>query len=154
MRARPLVWVLTTSSQSTAVLLEAWMLFWPRAMLTAGIMRETSPARWPALCGSAAAPPGTHSNSDNRNADRRTRGEFVFIAFSSKGFRFYLLLLSEPRGTVKLNSRPRFASANRPAAKRPRGPRSGRSIRHGYLVRNPARKGSCERRLAGRKSQA
>src|SRR5215470_16540161 len=121
MRARPLVWVLTTSSQSTAVLLEAWMLFWPRAMLTAGIMRETSPARWPALCGSAAAPPGEHSNSDNRNADRRTRGEFVFIAFSSKGFPFYLLLLSEPRGTVKLNSRPRFASANRPAAKRPRG---------------------------------
>src|SRR5262245_9813347 len=78
-RALPFVWVLTTSIQSTAVLFEALMFLWPRAMLTAGIMRETSPARCPAVCGEASAPPGRQSSRAKKSAEGQARGDVVFI---------------------------------------------------------------------------
>jgi hypothetical protein len=53
MRARALACVFTKSCQSTSVFAAAVSIFEPRAILTAGITRETSPARCPAACGAA-----------------------------------------------------------------------------------------------------
>jgi len=88
MRARALAWVFTTSSQSTTVLAAALTFFAPRAMLTAGITRETSPARCPAPCGSARMSAGIASSEDSRAASRQTHGDFVFMGTLLKAFWF------------------------------------------------------------------
>src|SRR5260370_9658680 len=56
------------------------MDFDPRSMLTAGIRRETSPARCPAPCGAAKASAGIASRSESETARPRAQGDFVFIS--------------------------------------------------------------------------
>src|SRR6266850_6193356 len=79
MRARAFTWVLTRSCQFTTDFGEAVMDFGPRAMLTAGIRRETSPARWPAPCGAAKVSAGIASRNESETARPRAWGDFVFI---------------------------------------------------------------------------
>src|ERR1700674_2414320 len=78
-RARPLTWVFTKSCQFTTDFGEAVMDFDPRAMLTAGIRRETSPARCPAPCGAAKVSAGMASRSASETDRPRAQGHFVFI---------------------------------------------------------------------------
>src|SRR5208337_2340024 len=77
--ARALACVLTTSCQTTTVLVKALMDLEPRAMLTAGITREISPARWSAGAGVAPRSPGTAIAYDIRHAKATRNGDFVFI---------------------------------------------------------------------------
>src|SRR5450759_444197 len=79
MRARPLTWVLTRSCQSTTDLAEAVKVFEPRAMLTAGITRATSPARELEDCGAASTSPGTAIQNEISSAKTNADGELVFI---------------------------------------------------------------------------
>src|SRR5260370_6152647 len=79
MRARAFTWVFTRSCQSTGVFAEALMVFPVRAMLTAGITRETSPARCPAACGAAHTSAGIDMRSDKSKASPKAYGDFVFI---------------------------------------------------------------------------
>src|SRR5215475_15506246 len=137
MRARPSVWVFTTSSQSTAVLVEALMFFCPRAMLTAGIMRETSPARWPAACGSAAA--GKHSRNDIRNADPQAHGDFVFIADLLREFFFLPTLVTGAARHCQFEFPPGFRVCQPGCAARRTSPRAQVAI-----LRKTGPKGSCE----------
>src|SRR5882762_2394236 len=79
MRARAFTCVFTRSCQSMAVFAAALMVFPPRAMLTAGITRETSPARCPAACGAAQTSPGVAIRNESNNASPKVYGDFVFI---------------------------------------------------------------------------
>src|ERR1700674_2795818 len=78
-RARAFAWVFTRSCQSTAVFADAVMVFGPRAMLTAGITRETSPARCPADWGAAQMSAGIAIRFESNTARPRADGDFVFI---------------------------------------------------------------------------
>src|SRR5271169_767533 len=104
MRARAFTWVFTRSCQSTAVFAEAVMVFPLRAMLTAGITRETSPARCPAVCGAAQMSAGIAIRSESITASPKADGDFVFIEGSpgrtSCIYRSYCraLRLSTPNG--------------------------------------------------------
>jgi hypothetical protein len=51
----------------------------PRAMLTAGITREISPARWSAGAGVAQRSPGTAIAYDIMQTRAMKNGDFVFI---------------------------------------------------------------------------
>src|SRR4029077_3236521 len=79
MRARAFTCVFTRSCQSTAVFAEAVMVFPLRAMLTAGITRETSPARCPAAWGAAQTFAGIAIRIESRSASPQAYGDFVFI---------------------------------------------------------------------------
>src|ERR1700687_4967408 len=85
MRARAFTCVFTRSSQSTAVFVEAVMVFPLRAMFTAGITRETSPARCPAAWGEAQTSAGTEIKNESHKASPKACGDFVFIE-DSPGF--------------------------------------------------------------------
>src|SRR2546421_12289573 len=78
-RARALACVFTSSCQSTAVFAEAVMVFPLRAMFTAGITRETSPARCPAAWGAAQTSAGIAMKNDSDRASPKAYGDFVFI---------------------------------------------------------------------------
>src|SRR6266550_7335650 len=77
--ARALACVFTRSCQSTAVFAEAVMVFPLRAMFTAGITRETSPARCPAAWGAAQTSAGIAMRNDSNRASPKAYGDFVFI---------------------------------------------------------------------------
>src|ERR1700730_12846183 len=79
MRARPLTCVFTRSCQLTTDLVEAVMVFEPRAMLTAGITRATSPARLPMACGTASISAGNTMHTQSNIARARAWGDFVFM---------------------------------------------------------------------------
>src|SRR5712692_5017750 len=79
MRARAFTWVFTRSCQSTAVFADAVMVFPPRAMFTAGITRETSPARSPAAWGAAQTSAGMEIRNESSKASPKACGDFVFI---------------------------------------------------------------------------
>ena len=79
MRARAFAWVFTRSCQSTAVFAEAVMVFPLRAMFTAGITRETSPARCPPAWGAAQTSAGIAMRNDSNRASPKAYGDFVFI---------------------------------------------------------------------------
>src|SRR4029077_8533889 len=83
-RARAFTWVFTRSCQSTAVLADAAMVFPLRAILTAGITRETSPARCPAACGPAQTSAGIEMRRDSDKASPKAYGDFVFIKDSPR----------------------------------------------------------------------
>src|SRR5216684_1423014 len=85
MRARAFIWVFTRSCQSTAVFADAVMVFPLRAMLTAGITRETSPARCPAAWGAAQTSAGIAIRNESNKARPKAYGDFVFIE-DSPGF--------------------------------------------------------------------
>src|SRR2546421_6665350 len=78
-RARALACVFTRSCQSTAVFAEAVMVFPLRAMFTAGITRETSPARCPADWGAAQMSAGIEIRNDSNRVGAKAYGDFVFI---------------------------------------------------------------------------
>src|SRR5438445_6322464 len=78
-RARALACVFTTSNQSTTVFADAEIVFAPRAILTAGITRETSPALWPGVSGAARVSLGMHSSADKLNAKTQACGDFIFF---------------------------------------------------------------------------
>src|SRR5260221_6117015 len=78
-RARAFTWVFTRSCQSTVVFADAVMVFPLRAMLTAGIMRETSPARWLAAWGAAQTSAGIEIRSESDRASPKAYADFVFI---------------------------------------------------------------------------
>src|SRR2546422_2208876 len=78
-RARASTWVFTRSCQSTAVFADAVMVFPLRAMLTAGITRETSPARCPAAWGAAQTSAGIAISNESSSASPKAYGDFVFI---------------------------------------------------------------------------
>src|SRR5580692_6617923 len=82
MRARAFTCVLTRSCQSTTDFVEAVMVFEPRAMLTAGITRETSPARCPAAWGAAQVSAGIVMRNESSKATPKAKGDFVFIGDS------------------------------------------------------------------------
>jgi len=70
--------------QSTTVFADAEILFPPRAILTAGITRETSPARC-GVSGDAIISFGLHSSADRQNANTQACGDcIVFIEDSPK----------------------------------------------------------------------
>ena len=79
MRARPFTWVFTRSSQFTADFAEAVTVFDPRAILTAGITRATSPARVLELCGAALTFAGMAMHNDSKDAKAKAHGDLVFI---------------------------------------------------------------------------
>src|SRR6266436_3006533 len=79
MRARAFTCVFTRSCQSTGVFAEALMVFPLRAMLTAGITRETSPARCPAAWGAAHTSAGIDIKNEINRASPKAYGDFVFI---------------------------------------------------------------------------
>src|SRR5258708_22440807 len=85
MRARAFAWVFTRSCQSTGVFAEAAIVFPLRAMLTAGITRETSPARCPAAWGAAQLSAGIAIRIESNSASPKADGDFVFIK-DSPGF--------------------------------------------------------------------
>jgi hypothetical protein len=60
------------------------MLFAPRAMLTAGITRETSPARC-GVSGEAKISFGLHSSADKQNAITQACGDFIVFIADSPG---------------------------------------------------------------------
>src|SRR5690349_13145308 len=91
MRARAFAWVFTRSCQSTAVFAEAGMVFPLRAMLTAGITRETSPARCPAACGAAQTSAGIEMRKESSSASPKAYGDFIFIKDSPHSYGVYLL---------------------------------------------------------------
>src|SRR5712664_2171922 len=74
MRARAFTWVFTRSCQSTAVFADAVMDFPLRAMFTAGITRDTSPARGPADWGAPKHRPGSELQTEGKTATRRHTG--------------------------------------------------------------------------------
>src|SRR5260370_14912088 len=78
-RARAFTWVFTRSCQSTAVFGDAVMVFPLRAMLTAGITRETSPARCPAAWGAAQTSVGIAIRIERNSASPKAYEDFVFI---------------------------------------------------------------------------
>src|SRR5260370_33101934 len=79
MRARVFIWVFPRSCQSTAVFADAVVVFPPRAMLTAGITRETSPARAPAACGAAQMSPGIEIRNESSKVSPKAYGDFDVI---------------------------------------------------------------------------
>src|SRR5476649_1151520 len=79
MRARPLTWVFTRSCQSTCDLVEAVMVFEPRAMLTAGMTRATSPARVLADCGAAKMSVGTEMHNQSSSVRTKKCGYRDFV---------------------------------------------------------------------------
>src|SRR6266852_8008584 len=79
MRARAFTWVFTRSCQSTGVFADAVMVFPLRAMFTAGITRETSPARCPADWGAAQTSAGIEIRNDSNRASPKAYGDVVFI---------------------------------------------------------------------------
>src|SRR6267378_4751618 len=79
MRARSFTCVFTRSCQSMAVFADAVMVFPLRAMLTAGITRETSPARCPAAWGAAETSAGVAIRIESNSASPKAHGDFVFI---------------------------------------------------------------------------
>src|SRR5262249_52296068 len=79
MRARPLTCVFTRSFQFTADFGDAVMFLEPRAMLTAGMTRETSPARSVPLWGSAETTGDVIRQTDTSMARPQTCEDFVFI---------------------------------------------------------------------------
>src|SRR3982074_1496892 len=78
-RARAFAWVFTRSCQSTAVFADAVMVLPLRAILTAGIPRETAPARCPAACGAAQTSAGIETRKDSKKASPKAYGDFIFI---------------------------------------------------------------------------
>src|SRR5438445_710877 len=97
MRARAFTCVLTRSCQFTIVFAAAGIVFPLRAMFTAGIMRETSPARCPAPCGSAQLSVGRMINQERSTAKPRAHGDF-FVILDSPESTAYLSLLLEGAG--------------------------------------------------------
>jgi hypothetical protein len=87
------------------------MVFCPRAMFTVGITRETSPALWPAACGSAKTSAGTQINADTASAIAQAYGDFGFMATLLGDHSSFCTLLLEQFRTVNLKSGWRFASA-------------------------------------------
>src|SRR6266481_5576942 len=79
MRARAFTCVFTRSCQSTAVFAEAVMVFPLRAMFTAGITRETSPARCPVAWGAAQTSAGIEIRNESHKASPKAYEDFVFI---------------------------------------------------------------------------
>src|SRR6266403_1896279 len=87
-RARPLIWVLTRSSQSTTDLADAVTVFKPRAMLTSGITRVTSPAREPA-CGAPTITAGAAMHTERSNVGARAYGNFIGATWANDEIRCY-----------------------------------------------------------------
>src|SRR5215469_7955135 len=83
-RARAFTSVFTRSCQFTAVFAAAGIVFPLRAMFTAGITRETSPARCPPACGSAQVLEGIEIKHESNTATPRTHGDFFVILDSPK----------------------------------------------------------------------
>jgi hypothetical protein len=101
MRARALACVFTTSCQSTAVFAEAVIVFPARAILTAGITRETSPACCTGVSGAATTSPGMLNIVDKRNARPQAYGDFMFLIGDSPEFKlFYLCYWSVRRVSI------------------------------------------------------
>src|SRR2546429_5212548 len=69
MRARALTWVFTRSCQFTTVLAAAGMVLPLRARFTAGITRETSPARGPVPAGAAELSQGIATSQESRSEE-------------------------------------------------------------------------------------
>src|SRR5882762_4338931 len=119
MRARAFTWVFTRSSQSTAVFADAAMVFPLRAMFTAGITRETSPARCPADWGVAQMSAGIEIRNDSNAASPKAYGDFVFIEdspdFKACIYRSYWRArdLSTPNGEPFAHSLHAFVSTPR-----------------------------------------
>src|SRR5256885_2245274 len=79
MRARAFAWVFSISFQFTTDFGEAVIFCEPRAMLTAGITREISPARCAPPWGSAHTLAGSARQHETSAARPETYGDFVFI---------------------------------------------------------------------------
>src|SRR5437773_1593050 len=75
MRARAFTWVLTRSSQSTEVFADAVMVFPLRAIFTAGITRETSPARCTADWGAAQTSIGIAISNESSKASPKANAD-------------------------------------------------------------------------------
>src|SRR5450755_2322638 len=86
MRARPLTWVLTRSCQSTTDLVEAVMVFEPRAMLTAGMTRATSPARVLADCGAAKMSVGMAMHRERSSVRTKNCEDRDFVGMKGRSF--------------------------------------------------------------------
>src|SRR4029077_17903983 len=97
MRARAFTCVFTRSCQSTAVFAEAAMVFPLRAMLTAGITRETAPARSPAAWGAAQTSAGIEIRNESHKASPKAYGDFVFIEDSPGFAAVSIVVTGEPR---------------------------------------------------------
>jgi len=78
-RKPPADWVFTRSCQSTGVFADVLRAFPPRAMFTAGITRETSPARTPAGWGAAPGSAEIEIGDESNKASPKACGDFVFI---------------------------------------------------------------------------
>src|SRR5258708_39950640 len=79
MHAHAFNWVFTRSCKSTAVFADAVMDFPLRAMFTAGITRDTSPARGPADWGAAQTSAGIEITNERNTASPKAYGDFIFI---------------------------------------------------------------------------
>src|SRR5437773_9487221 len=89
MRARAFTWVLTRSSQSTEVFADAVMVFPLRAIFTAGITRETSPARCTADWGAAQTSVGIATSNESSKASPKAKRGFIFIEDSPDSKNLY-----------------------------------------------------------------
>src|SRR5437016_1989725 len=85
MRARALTWVFTRSCQFTTVLAAAGMVLPLRARFTAGITRETSPARGPVPvpAGAAELSQGIATSQESSIAKAMAHGDFLIIILAS-----------------------------------------------------------------------
>jgi hypothetical protein len=90
--------VFTTSCQSTIVFGEAVKDFDPRAIFTAGMTRDTSPALCPVVCGSAKTSNGIAITIAKTQASATARDGFVFIEDSSKAEKVALSCLTKGQG--------------------------------------------------------
>src|SRR5207244_13561595 len=83
MRARALTWVFTRSCQFTTVLAAAGMVLPLRARFTAGITRETSPARGPVPAGAAELSQGIATRQESSIAKAMAHGDLLIIILAS-----------------------------------------------------------------------
>src|SRR6267143_1523377 len=104
MRARAFTRVFTRSCQSTAVFAEAVIVFPLRAMFTAGITRETSPARCPAAWGAAQTSAGIEIRNESNTAIPKAYGDFVFIE-DSPGFKPVSIVVTGESRTCQRQTR-------------------------------------------------
>ena len=73
------------------------MVFPLRAMFTAGITRETSPARCPAAWGAAQTSAGIAMKNDSNRASPKAYGDSVFIEDSPALQPVSIVVTDEPR---------------------------------------------------------
>src|SRR5215831_15589611 len=98
MRARAFTCVFTRSCQFTAVFAAAGMVLPLRAMFTAGITRDTSPARCPTACGSAKLLGGIAIKQERSAAKLRAHGDFFVILDSPRNATLSIVVTGEVEG--------------------------------------------------------